>query len=475
MAKIVGTVESDTLRGTDEADRIWGLAGSDDIDGGTGDDLVDAGAGDDLVRSASGYDRLDGGDGNDRLTLVGTGGALTGGAGYDGFVVEASSATEDVIFNGASGHGMIGRDPATAQHIFFRDVEWADITTGGGNDTVIAGDFDRLVAYTGAGDDRIEGGAGADTVVSGHGNDALLGGAGDDYLNGWTGDDDIGGGAGDDRLDGGSGNDVMDGGAGDDHIDGGAGDDDLYGGTGDDHIGGGGGFGNDDLYGGAGNDVMGGGAGDDHIDGGAGDDRLSGGVGNDVIDGGAGNDVLRLYRPEPLDFDATRGSLSTGLTWTNIETFEVDGSHYNDVMRGADGDDTLNGGGGSDLLEGRAGDDRLDGGDGADRLIGGDGADSFEASVGIRIGFFNVIDRIVDFDAAEGDIVHFSRLVGDDGEVTGIRDYEHFLAASRETEDGVYVTLDVSFSGEQGLLIEGVSLAEIPAENLSFTGPDSDF
>ncbi|PJR12021.1 hemolysin, partial [Sinorhizobium meliloti] len=145
MTKIVGTGGGDTLRGTDETDRIWGLAGNDDIDGGGGDDLVDAGAGDDVVRSTSGYDRLDGGDGDDRLTLAGTGGAVTGGAGHDTLAVNASLATEDVIFNGLQGHAMIGRNPSTAQHVFFRDIERLELLTGSGNDIVYGSTRDDVI------------------------------------------------------------------------------------------------------------------------------------------------------------------------------------------------------------------------------------------------------------------------------------------------------------------------------------------
>ncbi len=79
------------------------------------------GAGDDVVRSTSGYDRLDGGDGDDRLILARTGGAVTGGAGHDTLAVNASLATEDVIFNGPQGHAMIGRDPSDGPSMsFFR-------------------------------------------------------------------------------------------------------------------------------------------------------------------------------------------------------------------------------------------------------------------------------------------------------------------------------------------------------------------
>ncbi|WP_375293065.1 hypothetical protein [Ensifer sp. ENS10] len=103
--------------------RIWGLPGNDELDGGGGNDLLDGGAGDDLLRSARGYDRLDGGEGDDRIVLLGTGGAVTGGAGFDTFVVDLSMKTVPVRFNGVSGHALIDDGNDFADHIFFNNIE----------------------------------------------------------------------------------------------------------------------------------------------------------------------------------------------------------------------------------------------------------------------------------------------------------------------------------------------------------------
>lgn len=508
MARIVGTNGFDTLRGTDETDRIWGLAGDDVIDGGAGDDLVEAGAGNDTLRSASGYDRLDGGDGFDRLILVGTGGAVTGGAGYDALFVDASSTMEDVIFNGASGHGMIGGDPATAQHIFFRDVEWAVVTTGNGNDTVMAGAFDRLIADTGAGDDRIEGGAGADELSGGAGDDELHGEDGVDILRGGAGSDWISGGAsydtlsgddGDDMLFGGDGLDSLMGGAGNDYLDGGADNDTLDGGAGDDV-----------LKGGAGDDIIASSEGSDVIDGGDGNDRIThlmayaadpgpatinGGAGDDwiradvldTVNGGEGNDRLLFGLgdlPGPLDFDAAQGWIPGGPTYAGIESFELQTGAYDDTLRGAEGNDRFFAWGGNDLLEGRGGDDVFYAGAGDDRLLGGAGNDWLEGYTGtdylsggagadifhwaVSYSAADSVDRIVDFDAAEGDTLSF--LIDANGDLASIRNYGDFLEASRDTEAGVMVTLDGFV--DAAVLIEGVSLAEISANNLFFTAID---
>ena len=154
MATIVGTVANDNLHGTDENDRIWGLGGSDIMDGAAGNDRLDGGAGNDVLTSSSGYDELDGADGDDRFVLTGTGGAARGGAGVDTLAVDLSSTTASVRFNSLNGHGLIGDPSAAGNHIYFRDVERLELTTGSGNDTV-QGDTGDDVISTGDGRDWI--------------------------------------------------------------------------------------------------------------------------------------------------------------------------------------------------------------------------------------------------------------------------------------------------------------------------------
>lgn len=73
-----------------------------------------------------------------------------------------------------------------------------------------------------------------------------------------------------------------------------------------------------------------------------------------------------------------------------------------DIGRGRAGHDGLEGGAGRDRLYGDLGDDWLFGGSGADVLSGGRGADRFayRSAAESRVGS---MDRILDFDAAEGD------------------------------------------------------------------------
>ncbi|MDB5467659.1 MAG: hypothetical protein JWQ46_2421 [Phenylobacterium sp.] len=95
------------------------------------------------------------------------------------------------------------------------------------------------------------------------------------------------------------------------------------------------------------------------IEGGPGDDRLDGTDGDDLIFGRPGNDTLN----------------------------------------GGPGNDHLRGGQGNDLISGGAGDDWISGDRGDDTLSGGPGGDTFHSFAGAGL------DRVTDFNAAEGDRV----------------------------------------------------------------------
>jgi Ca2+-binding RTX toxin-like protein len=168
---------------------------------------------------------------------------------------------------------------------------------------------------------------------------------------------DIHGSAGGDTITGTAGAAIVDGGAGDDVIAGGDAANYLRGGDGADQVTGGAGF--DDINGNQGDDTASGGAGDDWVVGGKDDDRLSGDAGLDIVYGNLGNDTC-------------------------------DGGDGSDLVRGGQGNDVLTGGAGADWLSGDKGDDTLTGGAGADVFHSfGDAG----------------IDRVTDFNAAEGDRV----------------------------------------------------------------------
>lgn len=125
--------------------------------------------------------------------------------------------------------------------------------------------------------------------------------------------------------------------------------------------------GSDLLYGTGGNDRLEGLGGGDELIGDAGDDVLDGGEGNDVLDGGSGNDTAS-YRNATGGVEVYLGQpgLNSGEAledqYESIENLE--GSDFNDYLRGDHKANILSGGKGDDALEGRLGGDLLDGGEG---------------------------------------------------------------------------------------------------------------
>ncbi len=210
----------------------------------------------------------------------------------------------------------------------------------------------------GAGGYTIANGAVIESARGGSGDDLIIGNAADNSLAGNAGKDDLFGGGGGDNLDGGASDDAVFGGAGNDTVaDTGGGVNYLRGDEGDDRITGGAGF--DDANGNMGNDT---------VAGGAGDDWAVGGKDNDVLFGEAGGDVV----------------------WGNLGNDTQDGGDGNDQVRGGQGDDTITGGAGDDYVSGDRGNDTITGGTGADLFHGSQDAG---------------IDRVLDFNLAEGDRV----------------------------------------------------------------------
>ena len=242
---------------------------------------------------------------------------------------------------------------------------------GAGNDVIHTADSTTLPSYVAEGS-LVDGGPGNDILsyddathpvvvdlTTGHGTDTVTN---IEFVAGSSFGDSINGSAGADSLFGNGGSDTITGEAGDDVIvctD--AGPDTstyLRGGDGNDAIDGGSGF--DDINGNRGNDTIDGGAGgSDWLVGGQGDDMITAHAGDNILYGNLGNDTLQ-------------------------------GGSGNEVLRGGQGDDSISGGAGNDWISG----DR-----GNDTMSGGAGADIFHTFVGAGI------DRVVDFNTAEGDRV----------------------------------------------------------------------
>jgi Ca2+-binding RTX toxin-like protein len=195
------------------------------------------------------------------------------------------------------------------------------------------------------------------------GRDVIWGGGGDDTIYGSLGNDLLCGGPGSDLIHGGRGNDVADGGAGDDdRVIGDLGDDKLLGGTGNgDEVAGG--LGIDTLNGGPGNfDIVHGDYGYDRMDGGSG----KGDVASFATDVGAGRDggvTVSLPR-----------HMARGDGHDRLFRFEsIEGSAFEDVLRGDKHANVIDGGPGNDVLRGGGGRDELLGGQGSDKCNGAKG------------------------------------------------------------------------------------------------------
>lgn len=193
-----------------------------------------------------------------------------------------------------------------------------------------------------------------------------------------------------DTIAGSDASDLLRGFDGADQIGGGYGSNTIYGGAGDDTISGGGrpneASGPNYLRGDDGNDVMLGGSRFDDMNGNAGNDTLQGFAGDDWVVGGKGNDVLYGDAADPAQYPAVGNDI-------------VYGNLGDDTCYGGDGADLIRGGQGSDSLSGGAGNDWLSGDLGADMISGGAGADIFHSWGAAGV------DRVLDFNAAEGDRV----------------------------------------------------------------------
>jgi len=365
------------------------------ITGNNNDNLLVGNILGNLIRGLGGTDTLSGGDGAD--TLLGGPGSdlLIGGVG------------RDLVSYGGAGAGLLA------------DLQFAFANTG-----EAAGDTYAEI-------EDIEGSAYDDDLRGNAANNQVIGGAGNDFLYGRDGDDTLLGGAGNDILVGGAGADVLNGGAGWNRIsywtssvdlladlqftfvntgiaagDSYVGIQDIQGSAGNDEIRGN--NYNNNIWGNAGNDVLYGRDGDDRLFGYIGDDTLLGNKGADLLNGGDGIDRASYWTATAgVTADLLTPTVNTGEaagdTYVQIE--DLQGSSYDDILRGdnaangiwgAAGDDMIVGRGGNDYLEGHVGRDTLDGGAGDDTLRGGGDADTFIFNEGRDViqDFWNDIDQI---------------------------------------------------------------------------------
>ncbi|WP_374471335.1 calcium-binding protein [Phenylobacterium sp.] len=427
MKTISGTAGADTIVGGPEAELIFGWGGADRLLGGGGDDYLS-------YRDGTGI-FLDGGDGNDSLEYdmefyaIGT---LVGGAGDDRIVVGPGSYTVDAgsgddlvtvpMHAGATvtlGSGRDAIDPSLSP--MGPAMVVTDFQAGPGGDRIYLepygyADWDGVInpmtRYYRLVQD------GADAVLQRYSNDP---GYPPPYSLGWfdsvrlqnvqasqlTADNLFGwppdgsppanlhvvGGVGGDSLTGGPGFDLLEGGGGSDIIYPDDGHDTVLGGAGDDTLQGS--IGDDRLFGDDGNDVVSDAYGSNYLRGGSGDDSVSGGAQFDDLHGNAGADTINGRGGDDWvvggqDGDRLLGAGGADIVYGNLGDDICDGEQGNDIVRGGQGNDTIAGGIGLDWLSGDRGDDTISGGVHADIFHGSQDAG---------------LDRITDFNAAEGDRV----------------------------------------------------------------------
>jgi Ca2+-binding RTX toxin-like protein len=186
-----------------------------------------------------------------------------------------------------------------------------------------------------------------------------------------------------------------------------------------------GGIANDTITATSGQTYLRGAAGDDSISGGSGFDDINGNQGNDTEHGNGGDDWVVGGKDSDLLF----GDAGNDIVWGNLGNDTLDGGDGNDQVRGGQGDDSISGG---------AGDDYVSGDRGNDTISGGPGADLFHSFSGAGI------DRVLDFNASEGD-----RVMLDPGTT---------YTASQVGADTV---IDMG-NGDQMILV-GVQLSSLPA------------
>lgn len=126
----------------------------------------------------------------------------------------------------------------------------------------------------------------------------------------------------------------------------------------------------------------------------------------------------------------------------------ITGNAADNKLAGGAGNDTLIGGLGKDKLKGGAGNDVLEGGAGNDVLRGGQGADVFRFAAG------DGHDKICGFVAGEDRIEFVGLDLG----------FEDIVAAARQEAKGLLISIEDDLS----ILIKGVKLADLGADDFSF-------
>ncbi|KPK77594.1 MAG: hypothetical protein AMJ79_02710, partial [Phycisphaerae bacterium SM23_30] len=347
---VTGEAEGDILEGIEN---LTGSAGDDTLIGDSQSNILYGGDGDDLLIGNGGNDTLDGGVGSDMVSYAWA---------QKGISVDLNTVDEPNAF--------VGDESAPDTSDTLIDVE---NVTGTAFPDVILGNLYNNILIGGGDVDHLDGGHGRDVLKGGEGNDTLIGGRDSDILNGGLGGDDLYGYIidGDPAWDFGSdsasyadadmGVEVDLSGLIFTQNTGEAQGDTFY------FI--------ENLIGSAHNDIL------------IGDNRgniLTGGAGADTLIGGEGFDTAS-YSTDPngvtVDLvtgeaeDGYKDNAGIGFTDTLLEIENLEGSEFDDILRGDASANEIIGGYGNDILDGRGGDDYLEGEDGDDILMDTSGDD----------------------------------------------------------------------------------------------------
>ncbi|MES2944575.1 MAG: hypothetical protein V4772_17030 [Pseudomonadota bacterium] len=404
IENISGSAYDDTLTGNEQSNQIHGGNGNDQLDGAAGDDVLSDTAGTDTLDGGAGADTMMGGSGNDHY-MVDNAGDL---------VVEVSRS--------------FGTDTVWSSLSYTLSANVDNLRLVGSLDINATGNVLDNILFSGVGDNILNGRSGRDTasyIYSNTGVKANLSSsstgdlgrdtfisienlAGSDHADVLTGNIKT------NQIEGGAGNDTLNGGAGADTLLGAAGDDEYI----VDNVG--------DVV----TEAVD--AGTDSVisrvsftlglnlenlrlaeatainaTGNALNNVLAAGEGNNILNGAGGIDTASYaYTRSGVVASLTTGLATGGSGNDSLVSIEnLIGSNYADSLTGNIKDNALAGGNGNDTLSGGAG---------QDQLTGGTGADSFDfnavSEMGLTAGTW---DRILDFNAAQGDRLDLSTLDAD--------------------------------------------------------------
>ncbi|NET58204.1 MAG: calcium-binding protein, partial [Symploca sp. SIO2E6] len=395
--KILGFGGNDVLRGNEGHDFLFGGVGNDHLYGGLGHDYLLGETGNDRLYGDDGSDKLYGGAGNDRLDGGNGSDILVGGAGNDNLY---GGAGVD-YFNGGEGidavhfqeNFAITADLSQGRATYINDAGVEVVETlinieslvGTAFDDTLIGDDGHNWLYGNAGVDYFDGGEGIDTVVFNEkfainadlsqNRATYIDDAGTEVVETLINIESLVGTALDDTLIGDDGNNWFRGNGGADYIDGGEGIDTVifnekFAITADLSQ-------NRATYiNNAGTEVvktlinieyLEGSAFDDILIGDDGNNLLRGNTGVDYFDGGEGVDTVGfVFEKFAITADLSQNraiyinDAGTEVVETLINIENLEGSTFDDILIGDDG---------NNVLYGNAGADYFDGGEGTDTVV----------------------------------------------------------------------------------------------------------